>query len=71
MSLRRNVKCRPGEPLPAGFSGWMTLLRLREDGQTLVEYSLIITLIALVVISALTAFGAAVLPLITAIVPAL
>ncbi len=71
VSLRRNMECRPGEPLPAGFSGWMALLRLREDGQTLVEYSLIMTLVALVVISALTAFGAAVLPLITAIVPAL
>ena len=71
MFLRRNVECRPGEPLPAGFFGWMALLRLREDGQTLVEYSLIMTLVALVVISALTAFGAAVLPLITAIVPAL
>ena len=71
MSLRRNVKGRSGEPLPAGFSAWMVLLRLREDGQTLVEYSLIMTLVALVVISALTAFGAAVLPLITAIIPAL
>lgn len=69
MSLRRNVKCWPGDPLPAGF--FMALFRLREDGQTLVEYALIMTLIALVVISALTAFGAAVLPLLTAIVPSL
>ena len=69
MSLRRKVKGRPGEPLPAGFS--MAHLRLREDGQTLVEYALIMTLIVLVVLSALTAFGAAISPLITAILPAL
>jgi Flp pilus assembly pilin Flp len=49
----------------------MAHLRLREDGQTLVEYALIMTLIVLVVLSALTAFGAAISPLITAILPAL
>ena len=40
-----------------GLQTWVTSLRDREEGQALVEYALILALIAVVSLAALTALG--------------
>jgi pilus assembly protein Flp/PilA len=43
-----------------GMQTWVATLRDREEGQALVEYALIVALIAVVSIAALTALGTSV-----------
>jgi pilus assembly protein Flp/PilA len=43
-----------------GLQTWVATLRDREEGQALVEYALIVALIAVVTIGALTALGTSV-----------
>lgn len=52
-------------------SSHISAATLQEDGQALVEYSLILLLIALVAVGALTSIGAAVSGIITNVAAAL
>lgn len=50
-----------------GLQTWVASMRDREEGQALVEYALILALIAVVSIAALTALGTSVSNQLTAI----